>query len=187
MGGIGWGSSRGSRCLCTAPIHSLRLADPVAASPSRLSSICGDVTRAIWGVQCSTGGIMGVLVKWGISERSGMKSVRDHIFLFNILSYFLLCTKSVHSVWIVNRVVVNWCLTDCYCVLHSVLHSMLHSMLHSVLHCDTHVLHWLSRIRWAPRRPLLSTRLVIHAGLFFCTPPCSLRNHSSQYSIQNET
>ena len=78
----------GSRCLCAALlIHSLRLADPAPASPSRLSSICGDVTRAIGGVRCSTGGIMGVLVKWGICERSQMKSVRRHIFLHDTQSY----------------------------------------------------------------------------------------------------
>ena len=30
---------------------------------------------------------MGVLVKWGICERSQMKSVRRHIFLHNTQSY----------------------------------------------------------------------------------------------------
>ena len=144
MGGV-----TGSRCLCAALlIHSLRLADPAPASPSRLSSICGDVTRAIGGVRCSTGGIMGVLVKWGICERSQMKSVRRHIFLHNTQSYSI----NVHC---------NTCAQECLyssgvCTSANKQVGWIKwrkTFYSRALLCLTRVLHWLSRIRSASRRP----------------------------------
>ena len=60
---------------------------------------------------------MGVPVKWGISERSGMKSVRNHIFVQHSIIFFIYCAQKV---CILFEVSIEWWMyfSNTLCLIH---------------------------------------------------------------------